>query len=397
MIAAALPADLRGCFASDGWLHADLDGLEAGDVDLSIPAAVFLPALTPAPATHRASTPVPHTAQTPGSGALVPADAPTLDLDAVTADDRLLPKIGDVIDKYRIEEELGRGGFAAVYRATHLLMQTQVAIKLLFPWTLVQHPHLAEKLCEEARFTSLIDHQNVVRVSDVTNTTTHTYIVMEFIDGPSLAKAIARKPLSVSNVIKIGIHLCNGLEAAKEQGLIHRDIKPQNILISRSGHTKLVDFGLARRADTGDESGGRIAGTPAYIAPEQVTRPNEVDFRCDIYSLGATLFHAVTGRPPFLADEPMALIRAHLHQEPPDPATLLPTLPANLATLLVRMMAKDPAARPAGYPEIVERLLTMHRQTQVMSPVPQPEESSTRAFFSRVRNLFNHPTAPGGS
>ena len=374
--------DLTGTFALDGRVAPALAALPPAPMPVDLSEDLFaFPPPAPAPAVITASTPI-----TPPRAPL-PAMSEAATTDLTEASDALarLPGVGDVIDKYRIDAELGRGGFAVVYRATHLLMQTTVALKLLFPWMLQRHPDLADQLCEEARFTSLVDHPNVVRVADVTSTPEATFIVMEYIDGPSLARTIARKPMASGNVIKVGIHIANGLKAALAQGLVHRDIKPGNILLARTGHPKIVDFGLARHHGISPtDSGTRIAGTPAYIAPEQARDPASADFRADIYALGATLYHAAVGHPPFTGADPINLINQHLTQVPPHPVLQNPGFDPGLGELLMDMLEKDPARRPATYDDLIGRLMALHRRTH--PPTPAPE--ATRNFMHRMRGLF---------
>jgi eukaryotic-like serine/threonine-protein kinase len=263
-----------------------------------------------------------------------------------------LPAPGSVIDKYRVEGLLGTGGFAAVYRATHLLLRIPVALKLLRPKVLKQRPLLAELLCEEARFAAQLNHPNVVRVFDVTHNPKITYIVMEFIDGESLYQAIRRKGrLRPFKAVRVGIDVTLGLKGALDQGLIHRDIKPANILLARSGVAKIVDLGLAQQSDElgrnrSSETGAMIVGTPMYMAPEQASRPEDVDFRADVYSLGATLYHAATGHAPFEDDDPMKVLARH-HKEPVrPPEQLAPGIAFELSRLLMWMLEKDRTKRP---------------------------------------------------
>jgi len=302
----------------------------------------------------------------------------------------MLPNVGDVIDKYRIEEHLGRGGFAAVYRATHLLMHAPVALKLLLPDVVQRHPHLAERMCDEARFTALVNHPNVVRVYDVTHYEHTTYIIMEYIKGASLAHLISHSPLRVEEAVRIGIDICSGLRAALECGLFHCDIKPANILIAEDGHAKLVDFGQARREITGADTSSSstdIVGTPAYMAPEQIEDPTGFDHRADIYALGATLYHALTGQTPFPHAQPLQIIYNHIHTPAPDPCVLAPNCPADLSDLIKRMMAKSPADRPGNYTEINQELTVILGEIDVESPDPDPADRTGRVM-GRLRRLF---------
>jgi serine/threonine protein kinase len=324
------------------------------------------------------------------SGIPAVAPAPAVEITALRRGGDL-PAIGDIIDKYRIEELLGRGGFAAVYRATHLLMHAPVALKLLLPEVIMRHPHLAERMCDEARFTALVNHPNVVRVYDVTHGEQTTFIVMEYIEGASLSQLINHHRLRVEAVVRLGIEICSGLRAALERGLFHCDIKPANILIADDGHAKLVDFGQARRQIAGDETGihsSDIVGTPAYMAPEQVEDPTGFDHRADIYALGATLYHALTGQTPFPSGQPLQIIYNHLNMPAPDPCVLVPECPPDLADLLRRMLAKSPKDRPGTYAELTQEFAAILDETQLDQSERGPAERSGRELFVRLRRLF---------
>jgi serine/threonine-protein kinase len=253
---------------------------------------------------------------------------------------------GTIVDKYRIEELLGVGGFAAVYRATHMLLHSTVALKLLRPDVVARRPSMAVQLLQEARFAARIEHRNVVRVFDVTHSAAITYIVMEFIRGPSLARLIAeRGPLPVCNVARVGLDTVDGLQAGLSQGLIHRDIKPPNILLGDNGVARIVDLGLANPIydrDSGPLRDSTLVGTRGYMSPEQIADPRSVDFRSDIYALGVTLREAATGDPPPLSHRPGE------HAASP--------LPAALAPIVDWMVAEDPDDRPSSYRELREAL-----------------------------------------
>jgi len=310
-----------------------------------------------------------------------------------------LPTIGSVIDKYQIEEHLGSGGFAEVYRATHLLMRSPVALKVLDPLLVMDQPHLAEELCQEARYSAMINHPNVVRVFDVTHNARLTYIVMEFIDGMSLAKAISRGPLHLRDTLRIALDVCAGLKAAQEKGLIHRDIKPGNILISSTGGAKIVDLGLVRHHHLGSAGAGAspmptdVVGTPAYMAPEQVTDPAHTDFRGDIYALGATLYHAAVGRAPFPLGDPMQLIQHHLHHEPISPSSIMPDLPIEFSRLVKRMMAKHPSARHQSYAELTADIQHVNNVVRSTSTA-HLQTGDSGAIFERMRRLFARRRPP---
>ena len=253
-----------------------------------------------------------------------------------------LPPIGSVIEKYRLKGIIGVGGFAAVYRARHLLLETDVALKLLRPSIVRNRPRLPRLLCEEARFAARIHHPNVVRMLDVTHTDQLTYLVMEFIDGPDLAVMTRRRGrLPPKMVLKIVEHVVAGLAAGLRENLIHRDIKPSNILLTSSGVTKIVDFGLAR--STTSESSNQVVGTADYMSPEQIDRPSEVDFRSDLYSLGVTAYQALLGRLPIMVADgsrPQSVV-------PPNEVD--PSIPVPISELVMWLLERDPRARPGSH------------------------------------------------
>jgi serine/threonine protein kinase len=278
-----------------------------------------------------------------------------------TGDDELLPR-GTIVDKYCLDRVLGRGGFAVVYRATHLLLGTEVAIKLLRPRALARQPGLAELLCQEARFAARINHPNVVRVHDVTHNDRITYVVMEYIEGRSLAETIkAEGALPAATVLRVGLAVAAGLEVGLASGLIHRDIKPANILLPRGGEAKIVDLGLALGSGPGDEApseGGRatVVGTYGYMSPEQAADARRVDLRSDIYALGATLYEAATGTLPFPARDPAHWLQLVRHEPVPPPQIRRPGLPEPLCALLLAMLARRPEDRPGSYQVLQDAL-----------------------------------------
>jgi len=374
--------DLRGVFRADG---------AAVAANPMLPDEIFVrPARerarrwssSRAPSRLAAGVPAPISSDGGGIGALFTMPAPAHRPPARRPPEETLPR-GTIIDKYRIDRLLGKGGFAAVYRATHLLLNTQVAIKLLRPQVLERHPHLAKLLYEEARYAARIDHPNVVKVFDVTHSASITYIVMEHIDGRSLADTIARQgPLPWPRVVEIGAAVAAGLKVALHARLIHRDIKPANILLGKRGEIKIVDLGLVLRAgaldpDLGDaEPGGAgtggggaagpgdgaahgrpaAIGTYGYMAPEQALDPERIDFRADIYALGATLYEAAVGVPPFPIRDHARCLEMHAREAPTPPEQRRPDLPAALSALLLRMLAKKPDDRFPSYDALAEAL-----------------------------------------
>ncbi len=265
-----------------------------------------------------------------------------------------LPAPGSVIDKYRLEELLGTGGFAAVYRATHLLLRTTVAIKLLKPAVARKYPIQAQRLCEEAQFAAQLSHPSIVRVFDVTHTPRITYIVMEYIEGASLQVRLRESGrLPPRRLLWLGVQVCLALKAALAQGLIHGDVKPANILLSKAGAVKLVDLGLARQVDAAPGGERLMAGTPNYMAPEQARDAARSDFRSDMYSLGVTLYHAGLGRLPFTSANPAEVLALHRTEAPRPPQSIVPDFPPEVARLLLWLLEKEPAARPSSYEQLL--------------------------------------------
>lgn len=363
-----LDIDLSAYFATEppsGPSRSALLG-EPSYLEAALPPDLFVTAVEPPRSSHMASAASDAGSAAPSTGmplTLSPQTVPgAANKKKVPEPD--LPEPGAIIDKYRIEELVGIGGFAAVYRATHLLLHTPVAVKLLRPKVLRRRPELAPLLCDEARFAARIDHPNVVRVFDVTHTPHITYVVIEFVDGGSLADAISKTGrMSVGRMLRIGIDVTLGLAAGLKQGLIHRDIKPANILLTRSGQAKIADLGLAQMQK--DVSGTAVAsvldskgmvGTPGYMAPEQAVDSRKVDFRADIYALGVTLYHAALGEPPFPLKDRERSIELHRSAAVPRPSERVPGFPTMVERILLQMLAKSPHDRQSSYGALLEQL-----------------------------------------
>jgi eukaryotic-like serine/threonine-protein kinase len=273
--------------------------------------------------------------------------------------DAALPMPGTVLGKYRIEKMIGLGGFGVVYRARHLLLDNFVAIKIMKPAIARERPSLVRVLHEEARFAARIDHPNVVHVLDVENEDSQTYIVMELVDGPDLAAMIKRRgALPHKMVLRLLRHVVAALTAGLTKNLIHRDVKPSNILLTKNGVTKLTDFGLARSSSNAALAGLRgVVGTIGFMAPEQASNPSIVDFRSDMYALGVTAYHALTGKPPFPHVDDAQCTLAHRQTPVTPPRQLVSAIPAELSDLVVAMMAKKQSDRPSSYAALDAALL----------------------------------------
>jgi CheY-like chemotaxis protein len=255
--------------------------------------------------------------------------------------------------RYEILEEVGQGGMGMVYRALDRELGEQVAVKTLRP-ELLQDPTLIERFKSEIRLARHITDKHVVRTHDFGERDGVCYLTMEYVEGLTVRELLdTRGKLGVGPTLAIATQLAQSLQAAHEQGVIHRDIKPQNLLLDREGGLKVMDFGIARLA--GGTSGltevGMAIGTPDYMSPEQILGESITE-SSDLYSMGIVLFECLTGRLPFVATTPMALIAKTLHGDIPDPVSLNPEIPQPLSALVLRLLAKQPSDRPAGAAEL---------------------------------------------
>ncbi len=261
-------------------------------------------------------------------------------------------KVGTLLaGRYEIKEVIGAGGMGVVYRARDRELDEQIAIKTLKPEAMEADTSVLERFKQEIRLARRITHRNVVRTHDLGESNGSYFITMEYVEGRTLKDIVRRVgKLPVKAVITVGRQLCRALEVAHEQGVIHRDIKPQNLVVDRGGFVKVMDFGIARLAGARPAAGkqltatGSAIGTPDYMAPEQLLG-QEVDARCDIYAAGAVLYECVSGRVVFDAPSLPALIACHLETSPEDPRTLNPEVSDELARVILRALAKKPADR----------------------------------------------------
>jgi serine/threonine-protein kinase len=251
--------------------------------------------------------------------------------------------------RYEVKEVLGMGGMGVVYRALDRELQEPVAIKTLRPELLAGDGVALERFKQEIRLARKIAHRNVVRTYDLGEVGGMYYLTMEYVEGTSLKQLIqSRGRLPVAVALTIGKQLCRALEVAHEQGIIHRDIKPQNMVVDATGFLKVMDFGIARLANPPKGKGltevGTSIGTPDYMSPEQLSGA-ELDARSDLYSAGVVLYECLTGKVPFEAETTWALVAKHLEEEAPDPRSLNAEVPAELARVVLKAMAKTPEAR----------------------------------------------------
>jgi eukaryotic-like serine/threonine-protein kinase len=257
------------------------------------------------------------------------------------------------IGRYEVVGELGRGQHGVVYLAQDNLLQRRVAIKVISA-ALLASPGGAERLRTEARIMAMLDHPNCVRVFELSEDMASMYLVIEYIDGSSLRRLAERQRLSPEQALGILKGGLAGLAHAHSMDLVHRDVKPDNVLCDLEGVSKLADFGVAVLGDS-TSTGSATGGTLAYMSPEQV-RGDSVDRRSDIYSCGAMLFELLAGRPPFVADSPVALARQHLKGDVPDLNTMARGLPQEVGAMVARAMALNPEERQQTADEFREEL-----------------------------------------
>ena len=253
--------------------------------------------------------------------------------------------------RYDIKALLGAGGMGMVYRAVDRELQEVVAIKTLKPELIAADTTALERFKSEIRLARKISHRNVVRTHDLGEARGLYFITMEFVEGTTLKDLVrARGRLPVHVMLPIAKQLCRALEVAHEAGVIHRDIKPQNMVVERDGTLKVMDFGIARLASRTPQQGlteaGMVIGTPDYMAPEQLLG-DELDVRADIYSAGVVMYECLTGKLPFEAPSPMVLIAKVLEETPPTPHALHEDIPMAISALVMRAMSRERDARPA--------------------------------------------------
>jgi tRNA A-37 threonylcarbamoyl transferase component Bud32 len=258
--------------------------------------------------------------------------------------------------RYRVQERVGQGAIAEVVRARDDATDAEVALKVLYP-ALRDSPIVVERFRREVDFVRQIRDPHVLAIHDVVDADGFLFLVMDYHPGGDLADQLARRgPLSTDALAKLAGQLCAALQAAHRAGIVHRDVKPSNILVGPGPalDVRLCDFGLARSAaGTGLTSSAAVLGTPEYMAPEVIAE-GHADPRSDVYSLGVVLFEAATGQVPFAADSPYQLMRLHLEGEVPSPRAVAPQLPRAMEAAIMRALAKDPLDRFASAAQLAE-------------------------------------------
>ena len=313
------------------------------------------------------------------------------------------PVVGLVLEgRYRLEERLARGGMSTVYAATDLRLHRTVAVKVMAEH-LAHDPAFVDRFTREARATAMLSHVNVVSVSDQGADQGLVYLVMELVRGRTLRDLLqARGRLTVGEAFAVLEPVLSGLTAAHRAGIAHRDVKPENVLISLDGQVKVADFGLARAvAGTGQTShtGGVLIGTVAYLSPEQLERGRS-DARSDVYAAGVMLYELLTGHPPYAGDTPLAVAYQHVHHDVPAPSAEVPTVPWQVDELVARTTRRDPAARPLDAGAFLAELTDLRTDlglARVPVPTGRPADNPTATLRPTNRPAAPRPRQPSSA
>jgi len=296
---------------------------------------------------------------------------------------------GEILGNYQLERLLGEGSMGCVFQARHVRLGRQVALKVLRP----QHARdisFVRRFFQEARSVNQINHEHIVEIFDFVEDLErgHVYCVMELLRGQSLAAVMKEKPLTLERIQRIGVQVCTALGAAHKVGVVHRDVKPDNLFVVHRGgqadFVKVLDFGVAKiltSEGTGNTLDGTIIGTPTYMAPEQAAGL-PVDQRADIYAVGNLLYEMLAGRPPFQAPAFGQLVVQIITQAPPPLPERLASgepMPRALADLVLRCLAKEPEARPQALEEVTTALLTLSAKATVPQAEDEEEDIPTRS------------------
>jgi eukaryotic-like serine/threonine-protein kinase len=286
--------------------------------------------------------------------------------------------VGEVLlDRYELEELVGSGGMSSVYRAHDRLLDRTVALKVLHEHHLAD-PEYVERFRREARSVAVLSHPNIVTVIDRGEHDGRQFIVFEYVDGENLKRLIQNgRPVPVDTALQLAVQIAHGLSFAHRNGLVHRDVKPQNVLLNGDGRAKVTDFGIARSLDVkhGMTQTGTVLGTSDYIAPEQA-QGKDIGERTDVYSLGVVLYELLTGEVPFAGENFVAVAMQHINDPPPSVREKRPEVPPRVEAAVQRAMAKDPADRfesMADFGRELEACMsTTEGRTEVIVPPPGP-------------------------
>jgi eukaryotic-like serine/threonine-protein kinase len=289
--------------------------------------------------------------------------------------------VGQHVGDYEILSVLGVGGMGKVYKVRNVISDRVEAMKILLP-DLSSNQSLADRFLREIRLLAALDHPNIAALRTALNHQNQLVMIMEFVEGETLANRLARAPLSTADAVNYSDQVLSALSYAHKQNVIHRDIKPANMMLTPQGVVKLMDFGIARSSVDGSlTSSGTTLGSLNYMPPEQV-RGEAADARSDIYSFGVSLYEMLTGKLPFKGDSQYSLMTAHLNQTPVEPITLRSDLPTGLNEIIMMAIAKDPASRFQSAEAIRAALKSVQVSAlpssgTTVTPTPRPSSGQT--------------------
>jgi serine/threonine protein kinase len=299
---------------------------------------------------------------------------------------------GEQVGPYRIVEKLGRGGMATVFKAYHASLDRYVALKVLHP-AFMEDPNFRARFQREARVVAKLEHPNIIPVYDFAEEDGKTYLVMKFVEGETLKARLQKRPLTPAEGVKLIETVGEALAFAHKQGVLHRDVKPSNVMLADDGQIFLTDFGLARIASAGEStlSSDMMIGTPQYISPEQALGMRDLDAGTDIYSFGVLIYELVVGQVPFIADTPFSIIHDHIYTPLPLPRVLNPNVPESIERLLLKALAKDRDDRF----ETIEQMVTAFKKA--IRGETLPDEWVDPATYVPPETLQVGPSIPSST